>query len=283
MPQFQNLKGILPIELVEALEAEASASDLTEVANGGNWLVFRPGGVRARNVYADWNELYGVLQTLDAAVVQFDDSVTQPITFPDGTYDMSNVRWRGDVGFKGGDNLVRVQLDDGATFTNLERISCLKLINNAATSSPILVNTSGIRLDESTQIGIGGGGLNGTGTVSCINVDGVPNIVDIYDGVVLGATSGGAAAITTEVGAVATIQVGNAILGAGCLETNGVGFLGIRGTPDVDAGFDIGSSPATVFVQAFPFWNSRELVSAADSVGPNDFKRVDTSGGPITI
>jgi hypothetical protein len=53
-------------------------------------FVFRPGGVTAKDVYADWLSLYAAFSaSAGTRSIQIDDSIVSPAVIPAGTYDLS--------------------------------------------------------------------------------------------------------------------------------------------------------------------------------------------------
>ena len=77
-----------PADIVSALE-EAGWEQVTDTTPPVTPAVFvmRPGGTAGGNIYTDWATLFAAYEQTDGPVtIEFDDSISSPITIPDGTY-----------------------------------------------------------------------------------------------------------------------------------------------------------------------------------------------------
>lgn len=131
------------------------------VSNFETIFVFSPNGVAGGQVYTSWTDLYTDLQVVIAAdktaVIYFDNTPnsTAAFTIPAGSYDMTNVKWTGSP-IVGQDNTFtspviglpqkRVTFATGVTITNLYEISNLQLYIPAAVTTPIIYNSSSLKI-----------------------------------------------------------------------------------------------------------------------------------------
>jgi hypothetical protein len=114
-----------------------------------NTFIFRPGAPQGRlesgsPVYNDFTRLYADLSaTAGAKELVFDDSLSSPCTIPAGSYDMSDVTWRGGRGaaYNGGPN--QVTFAAGVIITNATRFINLVLEQTVTTTGAIFRYNSG--------------------------------------------------------------------------------------------------------------------------------------------
>lgn len=108
-------------------------------AGSGSVVVFREGGTTSGNVYATWAETVAAAVAIGGPVaIQFDPSVTTPMTIPSGAWDFgSSVTFAGGEPNTGGaDYLTPVRIANGATFTN----------------SPVILDGIGITSDSTAEV-----------------------------------------------------------------------------------------------------------------------------------
>lgn len=114
----------------------AAARSALNASADRNSFVFRPGGTAGGNVYVTWAALYAdLILTSGNRVVFFDNTFTDPVTIPAGTYTgMSGVV------FTSANqviiNSVEVDLADGVTFDELPILQSINLVS--ISSSPVI-------------------------------------------------------------------------------------------------------------------------------------------------
>lgn len=143
-----------------------------------NVFVFRPGaasGTRADAgvpVYTDFSQLYAEMSAVAAGQqveLLFDMTGAASCDIPAGTYDMTNVRWRGWGGWGPDDRDARaiVHLLSGVTISNLSWLENINLNSNASTN-PITISAGRMFFRHCLISVIGGQGpiFQVTGTTS---------------------------------------------------------------------------------------------------------------------
>jgi hypothetical protein len=82
-------------------------------------FIFRPGGVTAGNVYADWPSLYAAFSASGGGSrsIQIDDSIVSPAVVPAGTYDLSGAVFSGVPNNNTNSGGALLELTDGVVIT----------------------------------------------------------------------------------------------------------------------------------------------------------------------
>jgi hypothetical protein len=154
---FTHLKGLIPQELVDALDTvvdEGPAGSMP-AASQSLAMTFKPGGTETGpsvfNDFADLSaqldEARGQLGTNAIVRIYFDDSVVSPVVLPAGHFDMTNVAWVGGTG-----ESVTINVPEGTTFIKLLMFEGNMRCNNLATA------TSPMLLEDQDTLFLGPGG-----------------------------------------------------------------------------------------------------------------------------
>jgi len=132
-----------------------------------NAFIYQPGGGGiGPSVFGDWATL---MLALDAArtagglppggkfQILFDNSITSPAVIPAGTYDMTNVEWRGTGGAT---FFVSVSIPEGAIFTGLREIRHFLAIDFTGTTPPVsdFSNFESFFIEDEVKLSCSGAG-----------------------------------------------------------------------------------------------------------------------------
>src|SRR5262245_21393670 len=108
-----------------------------------NLVVFRPGAAAppGQNVYDSWQSLLNAMSQMQGRkVLEFDDSIVSPnaAQIPPGNWPMKDVVWAGFGPRKDGARRTKVEILDGATFSDLRMIGGqITVVNKATSISPV--------------------------------------------------------------------------------------------------------------------------------------------------
>ena len=161
-------------DVVLMYEVEVASKSEVDLALSSPALafVFRPGGVAGRNVYTSFASLVNAMSQVEGRkILEFDDSVESPCVIgkrPDGgAWPMKDVLWAGFAPRTGVDTFrAEVEIEEGATFTDLRMFGGSITVRNQATStSPVSDFGPG---QNHVHIGLNGG------TVELVNTGAAP-------------------------------------------------------------------------------------------------------------
>jgi hypothetical protein len=134
-------------------------------------FVFRPGGNPGGNVFTDWQSLMNAMSRVEGRkMLEFDDSLA-PCKIPagNGPWPMKDVMWAG-FGPRPGAFRTRVDILDGATFTDLRMIGGqITIVNQATSISPVSDFSAAPLPPDQVQIGL----RNDCGNPQIVNQGGV--------------------------------------------------------------------------------------------------------------
>jgi len=114
----------------------------------GNALVYKPGGVAAKNLYTSWADVMTAVALQNGpTTIYFDDSSTSPAQIPAGAYALPNVTF---ANWKAGSS-TQVEVADGVSWTGLYAINDLDVsfLNTAIVES---ISSRSVRFNNGSTI-----------------------------------------------------------------------------------------------------------------------------------
>lgn len=124
--------------IATTVQAALDKTNTLGVIDPTRWT-YRPGGVTEGNFFGTWEELYALFQETPGVIrIILDGSIQNPITFPDGTWDMEyRAIFNGGIIRNLSDFDNPITTSDGVLFKNLNRLEQIVLWTHTGTSHVI--------------------------------------------------------------------------------------------------------------------------------------------------
>lgn len=257
-------------------------------------FIFRPGGVAdpANGIYVTWATVMAALNAAPAGpkTLQFDDSVTSPITIPAGTYSMLDITWGRTAT---ANNPCLIVLGEGRIFTKLRAINGALRVTFSGATPPVsdLAAGDAVTLDGGVSIRSSGTGpffrntaAGGRPVLFVLgsagwNAAGFP----VFDSAVAGAFTmivADAFASTIDTNMIMGID-GSTVALISQVFGIGISSVGLGNVSEIQPSFDGQLVPINS-----PRWRLRvpPVVTGSTVIAaPNQLVRVDPTAGALTI